>query len=223
MNGTAMAAYLGKGGEAMDKAVELLHEGMDPVMALAIGSASILANRGIEAMEAKGQEELVAGDSLPTSCFEHEPAFLAMGFTFGEPYEDDPLFRPATLPAGWKKQGSSHAMHSTIVDEHGRERVGVFFKNAFYDRKADMSPYYAIKAGQDYRYEDPHGCRCAVVLQTPTGPETIFERIWTLPDPDDRYDRYSEVNLTKQGEMVREMDEFLAENYPDHRNPVAYW
>ena len=33
MDGTAMAAYLGKGGEALAKSVELLHEGMDPVMA----------------------------------------------------------------------------------------------------------------------------------------------------------------------------------------------
>lgn len=91
----------------------------------------------IEGMEAAGQRQLVDSCDLPTKGSD-DPEFLRLGFTFGEPHQDDPMFRPATLPEGWKKQGTDHAMHSKIVDTLGRERVGVFYKAAFYDRRADM-------------------------------------------------------------------------------------
>ena len=51
----------------------------------------------------------------------------------------DPLFRPATLPDGWQRKASDHAMGSHIADALGRQRVTVFYKAAFYDRKAHMS------------------------------------------------------------------------------------
>ena len=65
--------------------------------------------------------------------------FEALGFTFGEPDAGDPMFRPATLPAGWQRKGSDHAMWSYIIDEHGRDRISIFYKAAFYDRDAFMS------------------------------------------------------------------------------------
>jgi hypothetical protein len=95
------------------------------------------SSRAIDAMEAEGQRQLVASCDLPTKGSE-DPEFLRLGFTFGEPHAHDPLFRPATLPKGWRKQGTDHSMHVKIVDELGRERVGVFYKAAFYDRRADM-------------------------------------------------------------------------------------
>lgn len=96
----------------------------------------------IEGMEADGQRQLVNSDRLPTSnrrvgC-DSDEAFLALGFTFGAPDPDDPLFRPATLPPGWARQASDHSMWSYIVDEHGRRRVAIFYKAAFYDRDAFM-------------------------------------------------------------------------------------
>jgi hypothetical protein len=93
--------------------------------------------RAIERMEADGQRQLLESCDLPTEGSD-DPEFLRLGFTFGDPHKDDPLFRPATLPKGWKRAGTDHAMHSNIVDELGRERVGVFYKAAFYDRCADM-------------------------------------------------------------------------------------
>jgi hypothetical protein len=91
----------------------------------------------IEAMESRGQRQLVESTDLPTKSSGDEE-FIALGFTFGAPHPHDPLFRPATLPAGWKKQAKEHAMGSAVVDEHGRERVSIFYKAAFYDRRADM-------------------------------------------------------------------------------------
>lgn len=92
----------------------------------------------IEAMEKAGQQQLVNSADLPTRGSE-DPNFLLLGFTFGEPYAHDPLFRPATLPEGWRKAGTDHDMHSDILDTLGRRRVSVFYKAAFYDRRADMS------------------------------------------------------------------------------------
>lgn len=98
---------------------------------LAMGEAYILGQ------EAAGQHQLVNSTSLPSKGPTDE--MTALGFTFGEPDKNDPLFRPATLPEGWRKEGSDHAMWSYVVDELGRRRVSVFYKAAFYDREAFMS------------------------------------------------------------------------------------
>ena len=87
--------------------------------------------------ESAGQRQLVNSDRLPTDGSE-DPEFLALGFTFGPVDARDPLFRPATLPPGWKREAADHAMHSHLVDELGRKRVAIFYKAAFYDRRADM-------------------------------------------------------------------------------------
>lgn len=92
----------------------------------------------VEAQEARGQRELVESTDLPTDTGGTDEQFLALGFTFGKPARRDPLFRPATLPHGWRREASDHAMWSHVLDEKGRKRVGIFYKAAFYDRRADM-------------------------------------------------------------------------------------
>lgn len=93
----------------------------------------------IEAQEARGQAKLVESELLPTEIiWSTEQDFLDLGFEFGEPQKDDPIFRPAKLPEGWKKVPTDHSMWSAILDEQGRERVQVFYKAAFYDRSAHM-------------------------------------------------------------------------------------
>lgn len=94
--------------------------------------------KDIYAAEARGQRELVASSKLPIHGSEN-PALVTLGFTFGAPVPGDPLFREATLPPGWKKVGSDHDMWSYIEDERGIRRVGVFYKAAPYDRRADMN------------------------------------------------------------------------------------
>jgi len=94
----------------------------------------------IEEQERNGQAELVNSDVPPTEISGGSRAdFEAVGFVFGEPVERDDLFTHATLPAGWTRQGTDRAMHSSILDHLGRKRVSVFYKAAFYDRRADMS------------------------------------------------------------------------------------
>jgi hypothetical protein len=108
------------------------------------------ASRYITDMEAQGQRELVASDRLPTDLglmTRNDPEayqaarqeYEALGFQFGDPDPDDPLFMPAKLPDGWRREGSDHAMWSYLLDQRGLRRVAVFYKAAFYDRKAHMT------------------------------------------------------------------------------------
>jgi hypothetical protein len=121
----------------------------------------------IERQERDGQRQLVNSDRLPAKCGDHAP-WLALGFTFGDPDPADPLFMSATLPPGWQRQATEHAMGSVIVDTLGRERVSIFYKAAFYDRKADMHliglGWYVTKAVE---YD---------------GPAIIFDDEWATPE-----------------------------------------
>lgn len=94
-------------------------------------------DRYITEMESAGQRQLVNSTQLPTEMNSGTDDDLrAMGFELGDPNDGDPMFRNVTLPDGWSKQATDHAMWSKVVDEHGRARLKVFYKAAFYDRRA---------------------------------------------------------------------------------------
>lgn len=94
-------------------------------------------DRYITDMEAAGQRQLVNSTDLPAEMNSGtDDDLIALGFTLGEPHASDPMFRPATLPTGWSKQGTDHSMWSQVVDQHGRKRLSIFYKAAFYDRSA---------------------------------------------------------------------------------------
>jgi hypothetical protein len=106
---------------------------------LADGMATGGAESFILGQEKRGQQQLVNSDRLPSKFHGDRAEWEALGFTFGDPDPDDPLFMPATLPPGWKRQATDHSMGSVIVDQLGRERVSIFYKAAFYDRSAHMN------------------------------------------------------------------------------------
>lgn len=90
---------------------------------------------GIEAQEAMGQAALAGTkDALPKDCPQKD--LEALGFVFGEPIDD--LFINATFPAGWRKKATDHSMWSELLDETGKKRGAIFYKAAFYDRRAFM-------------------------------------------------------------------------------------
>ena len=108
----------------------------DPLAHL-LGAMSAGTSDYITGMEADGQRQLLASDTLPSDGPWDQ--MEALGFVPGEPVEGDPMFRRCTLPEGWKREGSDHAMWSHIVDERGVRRVSIFYKAAFYDRSAHAS------------------------------------------------------------------------------------
>lgn len=104
--------------------------------------------RPIEAMEAEGQRELLQSTVLPVDTHRDTDAdFEAMGIKFGDVVEGDEIFRHAELPEGWSRQAGGNSYGSVLVDELGMERVGIFYKAAFYDRHAHM---YVIKEPVPY-------------------------------------------------------------------------
>ncbi|MBI4185795.1 hypothetical protein HY524_01970 [Candidatus Berkelbacteria bacterium] len=109
------------------------HREENLIMGLAHGDAAIYMQ------EKQGQQDLIESSSLPTKGSDN-PAFKEMGIIFGEPFKDDPLFRPAQLPPGWTVKGSDHDMWSYLYDDKGEKRASIFYKAAFYDRKAHISP-----------------------------------------------------------------------------------
>jgi hypothetical protein len=162
---------------------------------------------GIEAQERAGQGRLVASEALPKECPRAE--LEAMGVVFGEDVDD--LFINATLPPGWKKERTDHAMWSNLLDEQGRKRGAIFYKAAFYDRRADMHLCRAINVTR--RYGDNDSVDVAVVR----GDEVLFvtERI----DGSVRERAYFDATDAAE----KQAREWADEHYPDWRNPLAYW
>lgn len=162
---------------------------------------------GVERMEARGQQELVKGESLPTECSDRT-ALEAAGVVFGAPYPDDPLFCPVTLPKGWKKQATDHAMHSKLVDDKGRVRASIFYKAASYDRRADM---YATK-------------RYGIDAYAPVpGKDRDWSRV-IAKDGETIIQEFGETAGYEGRDELRKLAAaWLTENFPQWESPAAYW
>ncbi|AHH98298.1 hypothetical protein [Kutzneria albida] len=111
----------------------------DPLLHFLAARADPGSDRYITNMEAQGQREFVASEVIPTDIRGGtEESLIGLGFTLGPAVDGDPLFQYARLPAGWSKQSNGHGVWSDIIDEHGRKRCAVFYKAAFYDRRASL-------------------------------------------------------------------------------------
>lgn len=165
---------------------------------------------GIEAQEKAGQALLVASTNMPKEMRPSREAFEKVGFKFGN--EVDELFLSATLPAGWKRAATDHSMHSKILDEHGRERVAIFYKAAFYDRRAD--------AGLVRRYQ------IGTIYHGDAGSEGLAEDevFLTITDGGKEIHRFPAVKRPKQFDGPRdEAGAWLAEKFPNADDPTANW
>lgn len=169
----------------------------------------------IEAQEAAGQRQLVEGVSFPVMGGQ-ESELVAMGFVLGEPYADDPMFRDVKLPDGWSRKATDHSMHSVIVDNKGRERVGIFYKAAFYDRSASyyVKPRFIVGRNCDVfsldRGQSQHQVTDVGVVVFQTNVEE-----YELRDSASLRD----VEKRQSDECVA----WLKENYPGHGDLVEDW
>ena len=167
----------------IDNTTERMQDPAEQMALLAEAMVTGSPSTFIEGQERAGQHQLVNSDRLPTKILHSEQAeFEAVGFTFGEPDERDPMFRPATLPPGWTREGSDHARGSYLLDELGRKRVSIFYKAAFYDRSAHMTlngvhayVWDVVYNGGEYVLDDSWATREAV-LASLRGEQERYEK-----------------------------------------------
>jgi len=162
---------------------------------------------GIEAQELGGQIGLVASfETLPINMGAggRERA-EALGFTYGT--EADELFVTVTPPEGWSLRATDHAMWSDILDGQGRKRGAIFYKAAFYDRRADGHWLPRFSVTNDWKNDD----RTPRVIDAGTG-----EIVW-MGEPSPPSD-WAAIEVQEEAGRA-----WLLENYPDYQNPAAYW
>lgn len=114
---------------------------MSPAEALlrAIGNQQSGGRPGgdIEEMEAQGQQQLCRQRSqLPTEGL--AGVATKLGITVLRATDGDPLFSDVVLPDGWEIRPTDHPMWTHLVDATGTPRANIFYKAAFYDRRADI-------------------------------------------------------------------------------------
>ncbi len=180
---------------------------------------------GIEAQEAAGQKVFVQAQTLPTrGLMEHAEALRKLGFVIGEPVSGDPIFTNVTLPAGWKKAPTGHSMWSDLVDDKGRRRAGLFYKAAFYDRKAHIqwdsaigSKVTAVDGRSVYDLQEREAVDMVGVV------ELCGREVYRTPA------RHIEPTPTRHAlwdaevALRIEVEAWVAANYPEVRDPFAYW
>jgi hypothetical protein len=98
--------------------------------------------RAIEDQELQGQRHLCSNRDimqLPVEANgigDAHSEYKKMGIEVIKNSAGDNLFYDVKIPKGWTLEASDHAMWSYLKDETGKERAQVFYKAAFYDRKA---------------------------------------------------------------------------------------
>ncbi len=170
----------------------------------------------IEDQEAEGQKEFVKSTTLPTKIAgEDEKLMKSWGFVFGEEVEGDPLFRYVTMPKGWTRASTDHNMHSDVLDDKGRKRAGVFYKAAFYDRRASLALARRYRYTYDYEHLEATGEYVGVVFDC----GNIVYRTESLPsktpDGEDHWENYDKCQALAKA--------WLEGQYPDWNDPGAYW
>jgi|SRR5580692_10545489 hypothetical protein len=163
---------------------------------------------GIEAQETAGQAMLTLKfNQLPKEGFDRYGQILdRLGFVAGK--DIDELFVSITPPTGWTLRPSDHSMRSYIHDDQGRKRGAVFYKAAFYDRRANFYLTTRYTAGGDYRGED-YKNRYSNAKDTATG-QILFER--------GPFKEYSD-----QDEADKAACSYLDNHHPEWRSVEAYW
>jgi hypothetical protein len=169
----------------------------------------------IDAQEKRGQKSLAQNEQLPIDGSESEAA-KASPISWGK--KVDGLFREATLPSGWKKSPTSHAMWTDLLDSRGCPRASIFWKAAFYDQNAAF--YLLCRYRVEAEYQDGKVVAFCVWDQG-QGPEKValYRETPTLPGKKEESLQYYEAIEAETRKAVA----WLAESYPAYKDPNAYW
>lgn len=87
--------------------------------------------------EKEGQKQLISSSQLPKKGLDKEIC-NSLGIKIIGESKDDNLFMDIQLPDGFKLRATSHDMWSELLNENGDIVAKIFYKAAFYDRKATI-------------------------------------------------------------------------------------
>ncbi len=163
-----------------------------------------------------------------------------MGIRFGDALPNNPIFSQVTMPHGWKLQPTDHPMHTSIVDSAGNRRGSFFYKTYIVVREAhlyDPEIRYSVKRyfdDQDYAnvYERDKHVRFQVIDSV--GGVVLWSSAQTVQSPaptpapaDGMRGPVHEKWWLEFGACEKTCcaacREWLDKNFPEHKNPSAYW
>jgi hypothetical protein len=180
----------------------------------------LVAAMNIEGQEAQGQREFVASEVLPTEIPPDDKAALeAAGVVFLGPVEGDPLFQFVTLPPGWRKERTDHSMWSDLKDNKGRKRAGIFYKAAFYDRKASANVVPRFSVSREYPTKGDYDTYSVTVLDA--GVELFRTEPRTRPECKTKEEWAAEDAAEAAHQKIA--TDWLEERYQQWRDKRAYW
>lgn len=175
--------------------------------------------------EARGQRDLCAKGQIPRDgATEILGQLETLGFVLTE--SSDELFYNAKLPAGWSIKATNHSMHSDLLDGQGRKRGGIFYKAAFYDRKANFHlkrrfAYGMRPVGGWDNYPSTH--REAYITDCDAdlwvNPEKVADALNVVREDRSEYDRLRAIAT----QMEAEARARLETQFPAWQDPLAYW
>lgn len=110
-------------------------------------------------------------------------------------------------------------MHNDVLDATGAKRASMFYKAAFYDRRADLYwlKRYQVRTDWD-RYQDAVPSDPKVYVRVWDGKSGAA--VWSAEIPDTG--NYNEVS-DRVEPLQLEAKAHLQATFPDHDDPTAYW
>lgn len=122
--------------------------------------------------------------------------------------ESEPLFQFVKLPKDWRKEKSDDILWSWLLDNEGRKRARIFFEATIGRRNSRIDLLTRFDFNVNY---DPPQKNRTIISITDCG-TTVHSYI---PKLDEELDIVNQSNSSAY--------EWLDKNYPDWRNPAAYW
>jgi len=188
---------------------------------------AMLTGNGSQAIvnqEARGQQTLVNSEQLPLSALDYKTELEAVGFKFGEPIDE--WFVSCQLPDGWTKQAIDHHMWSNLLDhmwsnlldDQERTRASIGYKAAFYDKWTKFNPitrFSVIARPVNGDYDAPNETTPYEAI-VKDGDVIMSRTPGVFPSDDVPW-------FKLEGVVYPAAERWLAERYPDWRNPFAYW
>lgn len=155
-----------------------------------------------ESQKTRMMQSFLDSETLPTDIqcdknYNAKAILEAAGVKFLGPVPDNKLFQYVELPLGWKRIKTDYHNSFSIVDANGHLRAKEFYKAAFNDSQASMR----LQGRYDYCVDE-------------TDDKTVFTAIT---------DKMKGVIHTIPGAQDLTATKWLNANYPDWRNPGAYW